>query len=135
MEIENDKEIDSDAEGFSKKHGIVDANTMLGEAVLREKEVDASDIIKAIRMQRMRNITSTDEYVKIPLERMDQIIVIIENACSIYDSIKDEAILRFGSNDTLAMKSSKAYNNILDTCNILKELRMVTLQQAFQKLT
>ena len=107
----------------------------LGESVLREKKTDASEIIKAIRMQKIRNAGTADQYVKIPLERLDQIIGIIQNVGSIYDSVKDEAVLRFGSNDALTIESTKAYHLISDVRDILKELRMVTLQQAFQKLT
>lgn len=122
-------------EDILKKQNDENARMKFGEIVLREKKVDATDIIKAIRMQKIRNPGTVDQYVKIPLERLDQIIGIIQNVSSIYDSVKDEATLRFGSNDALTIESSKAYNLINDVRNILKELRMVTLQQAFQKLT
>ncbi len=125
----------SPAEDFLKKQNSLYSKMKFGEIVLREKKVDASDIIKAIRMQKIRNTGTADQYVKIPLERLDQIIGIIQNVSSIYDSVKDEAILRFGSNDSLTIECSKAHHLINDVQNILKELRMVTLQQAFQKLT
>lgn len=125
----------SQVEDVLKKQTSIYGKMKFGEIVLREKKVDASDIIKAIRMQKVRNIGSVDQYVKIPLERLDQIISIIQNVGTIYDSVKDEAILRFGSNDALTIESTKAYHLINDVRNILKELRMVTLQQAFQKLT
>ncbi len=123
----------SEVEDILKKQ--TSTKMKFGEIVLREKKVDASDIIKAIRMQKVRNTGTVDQYVKIPLERLDQIIGIIQNVSSIYDSVKDEAVLRFGSNDALTVESNKAYHLITDIRNILKELRMVTLQQAFQKLT
>lgn len=125
----------SEVEDILKKQSSVYGKMKFGEIVLREKKVDASDIIKAIRMQKVRNPGTMDQYVKIPLERLDQIIGIIQNVSTIYDSVKDEAVLRFGSNDVLTIESSKAYHLITDVRNILKELRMVTLQQAFQKLT
>lgn len=126
---------EADVEDVLKKQTSSNNRMKFGEIVLREKKVDASDIIKAIRMQKVRNTGPTDQYVKIPLERLDQIISIIKNVSSIYDSVKDEAVLRFGSNDSLTIESTKAYHMITDIRNILKELRMVTLQQAFQKLT
>ena len=125
----------SDVEDVLKKQSSIFGKMKFGEIVLREKKVDATDIIKAIRMQKVRNTGSVDQYVKIPLERLDQIIGIINNVGCIYDSVRDEAVLRFGSNDALTMESSKAYHMINDVRNILKELRMVTLQQTFQKLT
>lgn len=125
----------SDVEDVLRKQSSVFNKMKFGEIVLREKKVDVSDIIKAIRMQKIRNAGSSDQYVKIPLERLDQIIGIINNIGSIFDSIRDEAVLRFGSNDALTMDASKAYNMIKDVRSILKELRMVTLQQTFQKLT
>lgn len=125
----------SDVEDVLRKQSSQQSKMKFGEIVLREKKVDATDIIKAIRMQKVRNTGSTEQYVKIPLERLDQIIGIINNVSSIYDSIRDEAVLRFGSNDSLTMESLRAYHMIQDIRNILKELRMVTLQQTFQKLT
>lgn len=125
----------SQVEEILKKQTGVNGKMKFGEIVLREKKADASDIIKAIRMQKIRNTGIVDQYVKIPLERLDQIIGIIQNVSTIYDSVKDEAVLRFGSNDALTIESSKAYHLISDVRSILKELRMVTLQQAFQKLT
>jgi two-component system chemotaxis sensor kinase CheA len=125
----------SDVEDVLKKQSGSLGRMKFGEIVLREKKVDASDIIKAIRMQKVRNTGSADQYVKIPLDRLDQIIGIINNIGGIYDSVRDEAVLRFGSNDSLTIETTRAYNMINDMKNILKELRMVTLQQAFQKLT
>lgn len=125
----------SQVEDILKKQTSIYGKMKFGEIVLREKKVDASDIIKAIRMQKVRNTGYVDQYVRIPLERLDQIIGIIQNASTIYDSVKDEAVLRFGSNDSLTIESTKAYHLITDVRKILKELRMVTLQQAFQKLT
>ncbi|MGI6084386.1 MAG: hypothetical protein ACOYIF_02930 [Acetivibrionales bacterium] len=125
----------SEVEDVLKKQTSINNKMKFGEIVLREKKVDASDIIKAIRMQKVRNTGSVDQYVRIPLERLDQIIGLIQNVSTLYDSVKDEAVLRFGSNDALTIESTKAYHLIADIRNILKELRMVTLQQAFQKLT
>lgn len=125
----------SEVDDILSKQNKANGKIKFGEIVLREKKVDASEIIRAIRMQKVRNTGTVDQYVKIPLERLDQIIGIIQNVSSIYDSVKDEAVLRFGSNDALTIESSKAYHLINDVRNILKELRMVTLQQAFQKLT
>lgn len=105
------------------------------ELILREKKVDAADIIKEIRTQKIRTNGNNDQYVKIPLERLDQIIEIIQNVEDIYHYIKNEVALRFGSNDSLTVESSKSYYLINDVRNILRELRMVTLHQAFQKLT
>lgn len=125
----------SDVEDVLRKQNSIFKKMKFGEIVLREKKVDVSDIIKAIRMQKIRNARSSEQYVKIPLERLDQIIGIINNIAGIFDSVQDEAVLRFGSNDALAMDVSRALNMVQDVKNILKELRMVTLQQTFQKLT
>ena len=124
----------SDVEDVLKKQSSVFNKMKFGEIILKEKKVDVSDIIKAIRMQKIRNAGTSDQYVKIPLERLDQIIGIINNVGIIFDSIKGEAALRFGSNDALTMDASKAFNMVKDEKH-LKELRMVTLQQTFQKLT
>lgn len=121
-------------EALNKQANIYN-NLKFGEVVLKEKSTDASDIIKSIRMQKVRSGGVNDQYVKIPLEQLDHLIEMIRNVENIYNSVKDEAVIRFGSNDALAIQSSKAYYLINDVSKILKELRMVTLQQAFQKLT
>lgn len=79
----------SDVEEILKKQSSVFNKMKFGEIVLKEKKVDVSDIIKAIRMQKIRNAGTADQYVKIPLERLDQIIGIINNIGNIFDSIKE----------------------------------------------
>jgi len=125
----------SDVEDVLRKQSSAHNRMKFGEIVIKEKKVDVADIIKAIRMQKIRNAGAADQYVKIPLERLDQIIGIIGNISNIFDSVRDEAALRFGSNDAITMDVARAYNMVQDVKSILKELRMVTLQQTFQKLT
>ena len=50
---------------------------------------------------KIRNNHTNDQYVRIPLERLDQIIDIIQRVEKIHNSVKNEAALRFGSNDRL----------------------------------
>ncbi len=133
--VEEGAIVRSDVEDVLRKQSEMYNKMKFGEIVLREKKVDASEIIKAIRLQKVRNSGVPDQYVKIPLERLDQIIGIINTVSGIYDSVRDEAVLRFGSNDSLTIEASKAFHLLDDVRSILKELRMVTLQQTFQKLT
>lgn len=125
----------SDVEDVLRKQSSTFSRMKFGEIVLKEKKADVADIIKAIRLQKVRNSGASDQYVKIPLERLDQIIGIIGNISNIFDSVRDEAVLRFGSNDAVTADVSKAFGMIQDVKSILRELRMVTLQQTFRKLT
>jgi two-component system chemotaxis sensor kinase CheA len=118
-----------------KKQSARPDKMKFGEMVLREKKVDATEIIKAIRMQKIRGTTAPDQYVRIPLERLDQIITLINNVNSTYDGIRDEAVLRFGSNDIFTLGSGKATQMMREIKRVLLELRMVTLHSTFQKLT
>lgn len=126
---------DNAQSGDNSGSSRADASYGSNEPVLREKKVDATDIIKEIRTQKIRTNGNTDQYVKIPLERLDQIIEIIREVENIYDSLKNEITLRFGTNDSLTEGCAKSYYLINDIKKILTELRMVTLHQAFQKLT
>lgn len=124
-----------DVEDVLRRQSSQPARMKFGEIVLREKKVDATDIIKAIRMQKIRSSGVSDQYVRIPLDRLDQILGMVESINGIYGQLRDEAVLRFGSNDFFTQETGKAYHMLGDIKSILRVLRMVNLQTTFQKIT
>lgn len=117
-----------------EKQSSVYQNMKFGEIALRERKVDASGLIKAIRAQKIRN-ESSDQYVKIPIKRLDQILHIVNRLEITQDALHHESVLRFGSNDSFCAENKHAKDMLADIQKIIKELRLVTFKQSFQKLT
>lgn len=123
-----------DIDEVLEKQSNIYQQMKFGEIAVREKKVGTGELIKAIRVQKIRN-ESSEQYVKIPIQRIDQIIKIVKHLESIQNSLHHESVLRFGSNDTFTAEMEKAEGMSNDIRQIMQELRLVTLQQSFQKLT
>lgn len=123
-----------DIEYVLEKQNSVYQNMKFGEIALRERKVDASGLIKAIRAQKIRN-ESGEQFVQIPIKRLDQILQIVSQLGTIQNALHNEVIIRFGSNDSFSAESKQAKDMLTDIREILQELRLVTFKQSFQKLT
>ncbi|NLY19297.1 MAG: hypothetical protein GX045_10230 [Clostridiaceae bacterium] len=123
----------NDIEYVLEKQSSIYRNMKFGEIALRERKVDASGLIKAIRAQKIRN-ESSEQYVRIPIERIDQILEIVNRIETIQNNLHHETVLRFGSNDSLTTESRNVKDMLSDIQKILQELRLVTFKQSFQKL-
>ena len=117
-----------------EKQNSVYQNMKFGEIALKERKVDASGLIKAIRAQKIRN-ESGEQFVQIPIKRLDQILQIVSQLGTIQNALHNEVIIRFGSNDSFSAESKQAKDMLTDIREILQELRLVTFKQSFQKLT
>jgi chemotaxis protein histidine kinase CheA len=105
-----------------------------GEIAIREKKLEAGKLIKAIRAQKIRNV-SGEQYVKIPIRQLDLILDIVKCLESTQKNLHNESMLRLGSDDALAAEIKKAGEMSADIAKIIQELRLVTLQQPFRKIT
>jgi len=105
-----------------------------GEIAVREKKLDTGKLIRAIRAQKIRNV-SGDQYVKIPLKQLDKILDIAKCLEATQKKLHDESVSRFGSDDAFTAEIKKAGEMSADIGKIIQELRLVTLQQSFQKIT
>ncbi len=123
-----------DVDYVLEKQSNIYQRLKFGEIAIREKKVDAGELIKAIRAQKIRN-ESNQQYVKIPIKRLDQILNIINQLENIQNKLHHESVLRFGSNDAYTSDTKRAEDMSADIRKILCELRLVTLQRSFQKLT
>ncbi|MDD4296910.1 MAG: hypothetical protein PHC69_08120 [Ruminiclostridium sp.] len=117
-----------------EKQSSVYQNMKFGEIALRERKVDASGLIKAIRAQKIRN-ESSEQFVQIPIKRLDQILQIVNQLGTIQNGLHHESVIRFGSNDAFSAESGHAKDMLADIRKILQELRLVTFKQSLQKLT
>lgn len=123
----------NDIDYVLEKQSSIYPNMKFGEIALRERKVDASELIKAIRAQKIRN-ESSEQYVQIPIKRLDQILQIVDKLGAIQKDLHHESVLRFGSNDSFTSESKNAKDMLSDIQKILQELRLVTFRQSFQKL-
>lgn len=125
---------EQDIEDVLKKQSSIYKKMKFGEIAMREKKVDAGDLIKAIRAQKIRN-ESNEQFVHIPIRRLDEILSIIIALENIQNDLHHESVLRFGSNDALSVELKRAENMAVDVRRIIGELRMVPLKHSFQKLS
>lgn len=123
-----------DVEDVLRKQSSIYKKMKFGEIAMREKKVDAGELIKAIRAQKIRN-ESNEQYVHIPIKRLDEILNIIIDLENIQNDLHHESVLRFGSNDSLSLELKRAENMAADIRKIIGELRMVSLKHSFQKLS
>lgn len=81
-----------------------------GEILLKEKRVEASDVIRAIRMQKIRSAIPDGQTVKIPLERMDQLVQpLVELAAMMVDlSVETEEDRGLGVIEVVAFQKGNA---------------------------
>ncbi len=105
-----------------------------GEILLREKRLEASDVIRAIRMQKLRTTTPPEQSVRIPLERMDELIRIVDEARLLGSNLQAEALLRFGSKDRFSSETTGMAERLEGMRRVLLALRMVPLSGVFGKL-
>jgi len=105
-----------------------------GEILLREKRLEASDVIRAIRMQKLRTATPPEQSVRIPLERMDELIRMVDEARLLGSNLQAEALLRFGSKDRFSNETTGMTERLEDMRRVLLALRMVPLSGVFGRL-
>lgn len=125
---------EQDVEDVLRKQSSIYQKMKFGEIAMREKKVDAGELIKAIRAQKIRN-ESSEQFVHIPIKRLDEILEIVIRLANIQNDLHHESVLRFGSNDAFSVELNRAENMSMDMRKILGELRMVPLKQSFQKLS
>lgn len=125
---------EKDVEEVLIKQNSIYKKMKFGEIAMREKKVDAGELIKAIRAQKIRN-ECNEQFVRIPIKRLDEILDIVVQLANIQNDLHHESVLRFGSNDAFSVELNRAENMFMDIRKIIGELRMVPLKQSFQKLS
>jgi two-component system chemotaxis sensor kinase CheA len=124
----------NDIEFVLDKQNSMYRDLKFGEIALREKKVDVRGLIRAIRTQKIRS-GSGDQYVQIPVKRLDQIVQVADQLKDIQEELHDELVLRFGTDDGITVKSRQGMDLFSGIRSIIQELRLVTFKQSFQKLT
>ncbi|NLN66483.1 MAG: hypothetical protein GX144_13985 [Clostridiaceae bacterium] len=123
-----------DVDDVLQKQSSIYQKMKFGEIAVREKKVEAGELIKAIRAQKIRN-ESSEQLVHIPIKQLDEILGILMKLTSIQNNLQHESVLLFGSDNAFSTGLKRAENMVLDIHRIIRELSMVTLKQSFQKLS
>ncbi|HAA25613.1 MAG TPA: hypothetical protein DCE11_05775 [Ruminiclostridium sp.] len=125
---------ENDINDVLEKQSNIYRKMKFGEIAVREKKLETGLLIKAIRAQKIRNV-SGEQYVKIPLKQLDTILDITRCLEEAQQNLHNESVSRFGSDDAFTVELKKAGEMSSDIGKIIQELRLVTLQQSFQKIT
>lgn len=125
----------SEVEAILDRQKAESRKMKFGEILVREKRVEASDVIRAIRMQKLRTAAPPEQSVRIPLERMDELIRMVDEARVLGANLQEEALLRFGSKDRFSGETTGMTERLEDMRRVLLELRMVPLTGVFGRLT
>jgi len=131
--VEEGAMLEHDINDVLEKQSNIYREMKFGEIAVREKKLDAGKLIKAIRAQKIRNL-SGEQYVKIPIKQLDSILDITKCLEITQNNLHNESVLRFGNDDVFTAEIKKAEEMSADIGKIIQELRLVTLQESFRKV-
>ncbi|HBE78119.1 MAG TPA: hypothetical protein DDW65_10120 [Firmicutes bacterium] len=111
----------------------------LGQIVVKEKKAEAQDVIQSLRIQEKASkiITSDNSYngyTRVPTLKIDNLVDLIGELVITQAQIEQEAIKRFGNNDSLVTNLIRMEKTSKDIQNISMSLRMISLKSTFQKI-
>lgn len=132
--VEEGAMLEHDIDDVLEKQSNVYREMKFGEIAVREKMLETGKLLKAIRAQKIRNV-SGEQYIKIPIKQLDSILDIAKCLEIIQNNLHNESVLRFGSDDVFTVEVKKAGEMSADIGKIIQELRLVTLQQSLRKIT
>jgi len=131
--VEEGVMLEHDIDDVLEKQSNIYREMKFGEIAVREKKLDTGKLIKAIRAQKIRNV-SGEQYVKIPIKQLDSILDIAKCLENTQNKLHKESVQRFGSSDDFTAEIKKAGEMSADIGKIIQELRLVTLQESFRKV-
>jgi two-component system, chemotaxis family, sensor kinase CheA len=108
----------------------------LGQLAVKEKKAEAADVLQSLRIQEKANnlLNSGGGYTRVPALKIDNLVDLIGELVIIQSQIEQDAIKRFGTNDTLVTNLLRMEKISKDIQNISMSLRMVSLKSTFQKI-
>ncbi len=108
---------------------------MLGQVAVKEKKATAQDVLESLRLQEKLKKSSIDGgYIRIPTLKIDNLVDMMGEMLITQSLIEQEAIKRFGTNDTFIGNLLRMSRIAKDLQNLSMSLRMVSLKSTFQKL-
>ncbi len=108
----------------------------LGQLAVKEKKADAADVLQSLRIQEKAAnlLNSSGGYTRVSALKIDNLVDLIGELVIIQSQIEQDAVKRFGTNDSLVTNLLRMEKISKDVQNISMSLRMVSLKSTFQKI-
>jgi len=108
----------------------------LGQVAVKEKKASAQDILESLRFQEtLKKKSGLDSgYIRVPTAKIDNLVDMMGEMLITQSLIEQEAIKRFGTNDSFISNLLRMGRIAKDLQNLSMSLRMVSLKSTFQKL-
>lgn len=107
----------------------------LGQVAVKEKKASAQDVLESLRFQESLKKTGVDNgYIRVPTLKIDNLVDMMGEMLITQSLIEQEAIKRFGTNDSFISNLLRMGRIAKDLQNLSMSLRMVSLKSTFQKL-
>lgn len=111
-------------------------NLKFGEIALKEKKIEARDLLEAIRKQKTSPGTVIKEnYIRISVDKIDNLVNMMGELIICQSQVEQETTNRFGTNDSFVTNLSNMSRIMKEMQYLTMSLRMVSLNSIFQKLT
>ncbi len=108
----------------------------LGQLAVKEKKAEAADVLQSLRIQEKAAnlLNSSGGYTRVSALKIDNLVDLIGELVIIQSQIEQDAVKRFGTNDTLVTNLLRMEKISKDVQSISMSLRMVSLKSTFQKI-
>ncbi len=108
----------------------------LGQLAVKEKKAEAADVLQSLRIQEKATnlLNSGGGYTRVSALKIDNLVDLIGELVIIQSQIEQDAVKRFGTNDSLVTNLLRMEKISKDIQNISMSLRMVSLKSTFQKI-
>lgn len=112
----------------------------LGQIAIKEKKIEAKEIIKSLRLQEdiksaSRNSAAPEgSHIRIPIQKVDSLVDMMGELIIVQSLIEQEAGARFSSNDSFISNLLRMSRITKDVQNLSMSLRTVSLKSTFQKI-
>ncbi len=107
----------------------------LGQVAVKEKKASPQNGLESLRLQEKLNKSGIDGgYIRVPTLKIDNMVDMMGEMLITQSLVEQEAIKRFGTNDTFIGNLLRMGRIAKDLQNLSMSLRMVSLKSTFQKL-
>ncbi len=108
----------------------------LGQLAVKEKKAEAADVLQSLRIQEKAAnlLNASGGYTRVSALKIDNLVDLIGELVIIQSQIEQDAVKRFGTNDSLVTNLLRMEKISKDVQNISMSLRMVSLKSTFQKI-
>jgi len=138
--VEKGKIKEEDKKEILEKQKGEYAGLKFGQAVVKEKKVEAKEVIESLRIQEEIKSGSRSQsfsesaVIRVPTHKVDNLVDMMGELIIIESLIEQEASIQFSSNDKFINNLLRMSRIMRDIQNLSMSLRMVALKSTFQKL-